>query len=143
MQPQSSRRTVVFILMAVVGFALFFYWNREPLPDAVEALPKHMLVQRDLEIAYTTLCVNNGHLKLLKVYQTTEDSYVVEIEADNTFKHTSDTNSKERNLKITKAWSALVNTPEASRIAKNYNLFILSVRQYNNKGEMGSVAIIN
>lgn len=97
----------------------------------------------ELQGVYTKLCNKNGHLRLLKVYPATNDSYVVEIEVDETFQVSNDTNTKDKNLELTRNWTKLVSNPEIQNIARKNNILILSVRQIDKKGALHSIAFAN
>jgi hypothetical protein len=52
-----------------------------------------------------------------------------------------DSNSREKNLSLTKKWSALVCTPEIDRIAVQFNINFLSIKQIDSNGELHSLAL--
>jgi hypothetical protein len=97
--------------------------------------------QGKIEDAIMNLTEQNPELKLIRVFETTTNNYVVEIRVPDTMELSKRSNSREKNLSLTKKWSALVCTPEMKSIAKKFKISFLSVRQVDSSGESYSIAL--
>jgi hypothetical protein len=117
------------LMWAVATFFLFGVAN---VADSAE---------ERIEDAVMNLIKQNQELKLIRVFETTANNYVVEIRVPDTMKLAKGSNSREKNLSLTKKWSALVCTPEMKSIAKKFKISFLSVRQVDDTGESYSVAL--
>jgi hypothetical protein len=136
----NKRATVYYWVFGIIGLIAIYFLNKENTPK-----PKNNrnYIIGQLREVYTRLCQENGHLRLLKIYPATEDSYVVEIEVDETIEVTKDTNTQEQNQQLTRKWTNLVNTPEAGKVAQTNDILILTVRQIGKKGELYSIAFVD
>lgn len=99
------------------------------------------LAQEKIEGAIMNLTEQNPELKLIRVFETTTNNYVVEIRVPDTMELAKGSNSRKKNLSLTKKWSALVCTPEMKSIAKKFKISFLSVRQVDGSGESYSIAL--
>ena len=97
--------------------------------------------QEEIEGAITNLTDKNPELKLIRIFETTTNNYVVEIRVPDNMELAKGSNSREKNLSLTKKWSALVCTPEMKSIANKFKIAFLSVRQVDASGESYSVAL--
>lgn len=97
--------------------------------------------KEQIEGAIMNLTEQNPELKLIRIFETTTNNYVVEIRVPDTMELAKGSNSREKNLSLTKKWSALVCTPEMKSIAKKFKISFLSVRQVDGSGESYSVAL--
>jgi hypothetical protein len=97
--------------------------------------------QEQIEGAIMNLTEQNSELKFIRVFETTTNNYVVEIRVPDTMELAKGSNSREKNLSLTKKWSALVCTPEMKSIAKKFKISFLSVRQVDGSGESYSIAL--
>lgn len=97
--------------------------------------------QQQIEGAIMNFTEKHSELKLIRVFETTTNNYVVEIRVPDTMELAKRSNSREQNLSLTKKWSALVCTPEMKSIAKKFSIAFLSVRQVDSNGESYSTAI--
>ena len=97
--------------------------------------------QEKIERAIMNLTEQNPELKLIRVFETTTNNYVVEIKVPDTMELAKGSNSRDKNLSLTKKWSALVCTPEMKSIAKKFKISFLSVRQVDDSGESYSIAL--
>lgn len=97
--------------------------------------------QQKIENAIVNLTEQNPGLKLIRVFETTTNNYVVEIRVPKNMELAKRTNSREKNLSLTKKWSALVCTSEMNDIANKFKISFLSVRQVDGSGESYSVAL--
>ncbi|WP_341581703.1 hypothetical protein [Marinobacter metalliresistant] len=97
--------------------------------------------QKQIEDSIMNLTEKHPELKLIRVFETTTNNYVVEVRVPDTMELARLSSPREKNLSLTKKWSALVCTPEMKSIAKNFSIAFLSVRQVDSKGESYSTAI--
>lgn len=97
-----------------------------------------------LQIAtiYVNFCKAHDGLTFLSAVPSPNDSCIVKIQVDDNVEVTNDENTKEANLKLTKAWSDLVKIPKAVEIARQNEIWVLSVQQVDSNGHLHSVAII-
>ncbi len=97
--------------------------------------------EEEIEDAVMNLIEKNQELKLIRVFETTDNNYVAEIRVPDTMEIAKASNSREKNLFLTKKWSALVCTPEMKIIAKKFKISFLSVKQVDSSGVSYSVAL--
>ena len=97
--------------------------------------------KQKIEGAVTNIIEKKPELKLIRVFETTTNNYVVEIRVPDTMELAKDSNSRDKNLSLTKKWSALVCTPEMDSIAARFNIIFLSVKQIDSNGKSYSIAL--
>ncbi len=95
----------------------------------------------EITSSYADFTANHKNIDLLRVFETTPNNYVVELKVDGTVEVTKESNTKEKNIVLTRRWSRLVCTNEVSTIYKKYEIGFFTVKQIDQFGEQKSIAI--
>ncbi len=122
---------VIILLFLVIG-------NLDTSKKTNEKKDRRLSILRNEFVKFSRA---NEHIEFVDIFKTIENSYVARLRVDSSFDLSSDTNSREKNLELTKKWSSLVCTYDLISLKRKLGINFLSVRQEDSEGEDHSIAL--
>lgn len=106
--------------------------------EETQKIPRNLIVKNQIRDACKKLSIQNGHLKFIDVVQTSDNTYVVKLQVDNTFKLSKGNLPEEQSQA---KWQSITDIAEAGIIAR-YDKIVISINQLDGDGNVHAIATV-